>query len=210
MNPGGSPDRLHFNPRSPHGERLLPPPSSPARAIFQSTLPARGATTAGCVRGKQGLHFNPRSPHGERPAFGRPASTLEQSFQSTLPARGATPPVVWLQRNHDISIHAPRTGSDRVLRQGTHIEVISIHAPRTGSDEENLVARLRRTISIHAPRTGSDAHQRAHGLAQTISIHAPRTGSDSASTAGDGHTSHFNPRSPHGERRKSAAHGSSR
>ena len=34
--------------------------------LFQSTLPARGATVA-LLRGAHGgKHFNPRSPHGER------------------------------------------------------------------------------------------------------------------------------------------------
>ena len=78
-----------FNPRSPHGERLAGLYCSAAKAPFQSTLPARGATMALCTpirsclrfqstlpaRGATALgspenkrkrHFNPRSPHGER------------------------------------------------------------------------------------------------------------------------------------------------
>ena len=65
----------------------------------------------------------------------------EFKFQSTLPARGATwcnPPY---GRRIGISIHAPRTGSDRavpgdVQRAGG----ISIHAPRTGSDSTSTGA----------------------------------------------------------------------
>ena len=123
-----------FNPRSPHGERRYPWTSLTEAEIisihaprtgsdsaaqiytsfasrFQSTLPARGATTWGAKKyasqddfnprsphgerrqrrrndgGKQ--DFNPRSPHGERPpSSGTPASPWR--FQSTLPARGAT------------------------------------------------------------------------------------------------------------------------
>ena len=57
----------------------------------------------------------------------------------------------------DISIHAPRTGSDGyrcVVAKGCQI---SIHAPRTGSDEDytQVIADMEQ-ISIHAPRTGSD------------------------------------------------------
>ncbi len=33
---------------------------------------------------------------------------------------------------------------------------ISIHAPRTGSDRERLPVLVQAKISIHAPRTGSD------------------------------------------------------
>ncbi len=56
----------HFNPRSPHGERLLP---------TQRTLNL--------------CHFNPRSPHGERPVLSGRVALLDL-FQPTLPARGAT------------------------------------------------------------------------------------------------------------------------
>ena len=79
----------HFNPRSPHGERLyLPYPASFALA-FQSTLPARGATAFSPPFSFRAANFNPRSPHGER----REHYFITQSdgtFQSTLPARGAT------------------------------------------------------------------------------------------------------------------------
>ena len=57
----------HFNPRSPHGERLNGLNAAFNQCAFQSTLPARGATTA----------CDPADGHGSR-------------FQSTLPARGAT------------------------------------------------------------------------------------------------------------------------
>ena len=79
-----------FNPRSPHGERRCLYCKVPAKWLFQSTLPARGATIA-CSAFASSLlfqstlpargatmpvsspaslasHFNPRSPHGERPA----------------------------------------------------------------------------------------------------------------------------------------------
>ena len=104
-----------------------------------------------------------------------------------------------------ISIHAPRTGSDgRVCRSGWACPSISIHAPRTGSDartcgstrrhtsfQSTLPAReatvsmteciLSANISIHAPRTGSDVDDNANLCTPYgISIHAPRTGSDAS------------------------------
>ena len=57
---------IHFNPRSPHGERQGFKFRGIDDVIFQSTLPARGAT--------------------DFPAF----ADSQQLFQSTLPARGAT------------------------------------------------------------------------------------------------------------------------
>ena len=56
------------------------------------------------------------------------------TFQSTLPARGATEIAYIDLSKGDISIHAPRTGSDRVRGAHVHDRRISIHAPRTGSD----------------------------------------------------------------------------
>ena len=146
-------------------------------------------------------HFNPRSPHGER----RPSRQ-------------------WSLARPDISIHAPRTGSDDRPESGSVLPGISIHAPRTGSDGVNIFQVFEPGISIHAPRTGSDAHVGAGRPDCGISIHAPRTGSDWTSgrvsikrynisihaprTGSDRTTrqsqyiaAHFNPRSPHGERR---------
>ena len=79
----------YFNPRSPHGERQSPgrtPGGSHDR--FQSTLPARGATGVGAVRGgKRGISIHaPRTGSDSR--WNRQTGDV------------------------DISIHAPRTGSD--------------------------------------------------------------------------------------------------
>ena len=79
----------HFNPRSPHGERQRFGSLPSWRTLFQSTLPARGATT----HLTNFLHRN-------------------MIFQSTLPARGATRILLVGQDAELISIHAPRTGSD--------------------------------------------------------------------------------------------------
>ena len=79
-------------------------------------------------------NFNPRSPHGERRGCFVGMSLITQ-FQSTLPARGATVVRLALSQWLAISIHAPRTGSDRsAIRVNSLSSDISIHAPRTGSD----------------------------------------------------------------------------
>ena len=167
---------------------------------FQSTLPARGATSTFPRRRSSSRYFNPRSPHGER--------HLHQPEEKTLTA---------------ISIHAPRTGSDGEQYATTSYVDISIHAPRTGSDRAAFrffpvrrfqstlpargatpaswscisISRFQSTlpargatasaaatpraapISIHAPRTGSDPYVAiSKNNNYVISIHAPRTGSD--------------------------------
>ena len=57
--------------------------------VFQSTLPARGATHSSSFAFSISANFNPRSPHGERLDNG-----------------------LFGENDIAISIHAPRTGSD--------------------------------------------------------------------------------------------------
>ena len=78
---------------------------------------------------------------------------------------------------------------------------ISTHAPRTGSDIGGTAFRTNSIISTHAPRTGSDIINNCTFETIKISTHAPRTGSDHrpVRTVLEDLT-HFNPRSPHGER----------
>ena len=103
------------------------------RVRFQSTLPARGATSFCRAWPGLNLDFNPRSPHGERPSCVRIPMNSPR-FQSTLPARGATGALLGTTAGNPISIHAPRTGSDHARRKELGLTLISIHAPRTGSD----------------------------------------------------------------------------
>ena len=101
--------------------------------LFQSTLPVGGATFIGIevkCPGKISIHaprggsdfkpermfiygndFNPRSPWGERRRdFSLPIR--ERRFQSTLPVGGATAEMQERAAKLQISIHAPRGGSD--------------------------------------------------------------------------------------------------
>ena len=125
----------YFNPRSPHGERPRGTFAADFFIKFQSTLPARGATKSADCDGRGGRYFNPRSPHGERLP---PMQTcgISRIFQSTLPARGATfsasPRRIHSPYFNPRSPHGERHRG--CFRFGnTHID-ISIHAPRTGSD----------------------------------------------------------------------------
>ena len=69
---------------------------------------------------------------------------IPRSFQSTLPVRGATRMGYNAIRLLDISIHAPREGSDLFQRQRIVRRGISIHAPREGSDMLMRLSILRR------------------------------------------------------------------
>ena len=146
---------FNFNPRSPHGERQVDGVHVATKGLFQSTLPARGATFSLPSMACWMMYFNPRSPHGERQCASIRAGCC-RTFQSTLPARGATRGRHRGQPPLGISIHAPRTGSDLALDIDDDVDFISIHAPRTGSDLTYSTSPAIRKISIHAPRTGSD------------------------------------------------------
>ena len=167
---------------------------------FQSTLPARGATS-----GWVSLH-RPRSISIHAPRTG--SDTTESDHRIFL----------------HISIHAPRTGSDLTYKpnqdsvrdfnpRSPHGErrqddsgIIRIDAfqstlPARGATNNLLFHVVTIRISIHAPRTGSDEYYQgevsvraifqstlpARGATtiaistcgtNVISIHAPRTGSD--------------------------------
>ena len=80
--------------------------------------------------------------------------------------------------------------------------VISIHAPRTGSDEGGRRFIRGQGISIHAPRTGSDVvghAQKVFALAFQSTL--PARGATKVPLIVLTAHPHFNPRSPHGERR---------
>ena len=153
----------HFNPRSPHGERLVP-------LWFLTSV----------------TDFNPRSPHGERrQRFFRTPQRLE--FQPTLPARGATLSGGHRAGHVGISTHAPRTGSDiKTFSNQAGFPAISTHAPRTGSDKRGKYI----TIGVHRfqptlPARGATRKpRRPFAFPRHISTHAPRTGSDSNTTIG--------------------------
>ena len=169
---------------------------------FQSTLPARGATFLTALSVKPAFDFNPRSPHGERRA------------PKALPDAGA-----------GISIHAPRTGSDRVMWRLSHCH--SNFNPRSPHGERPLrrasSARSRSfqsTLPARGATGGGHPERGVRHLFQStlpargatflcyyfirrkgISIHAPRTGSDAERETAVATGVDFNPRSPHGERR---------
>ena len=128
-----------------------------ARYLFQSTLPARGATEWFIPMRITSGNFNPRSPHGERLNCFRHRPGID-TFQSTLPARGAT---FWrfahVANSDNISIHAPRTGSDVTVYNKWFCRFqFQSTLPARGATQHPMNPLCAETISIHAPRTGSD------------------------------------------------------
>ena len=101
---------------------------------FLSTLPARGATN-----------------------LLTPKTTPILLFLSTLPARGATPQARAGSDRKEISIHAPREGSDlRALADTVEQNQFLSTLPARGATVGSRVLVQSIVISIHAPREGSD------------------------------------------------------
>ena len=133
--PSEATDTMYFNPRPPRGGRRHSRMCGTVPIIFQSTPPARGATSARVtdyLHRKISIHapreggdyhsgaadahdidFNPRPPRGGRLARNSIRSSTSL-FQSTPPARGATRDGSTGSNLIAISIHAPREGGDFV------------------------------------------------------------------------------------------------
>ncbi len=148
-------------------------------SLFQSTLPARGATKWKYVY------------------------TYSEKISIHAPRTGSDGKEYREPASHNISIHAPRTGSD-VDGAGGAAEnpFISIHAPRTGSDGlRNVAGTVPHHFNPRSPHGERHQWVKCGVQPMRISIHAPRTGSDGSRKAFKSNREDFNPRSPHGERR---------
>ena len=190
---------------------------------FQSTLPAGGATPPGddpsglwhisihAPRGGSdcpeaahhgpGIYFNPRSPRGERRAKARMWG-FSATFQSTLPAGGATGSLRRRGRQRNISIHAPRGGSDpappiwggpalrfqSTLPAGgatsfsTKVKGVTFPfqstLPAGGATSICAWRAARESFQSTLPAGGATIPCPRDTDTQEISIHAPRGGSD--------------------------------
>ena len=131
---------LNFNPRSPHGERQEYEAFDAMYAVFQSTLPAGGATEGELISYDR-LTISIHAP--------RMGSDQWEDTKSAL--------------HFLISIHAPRMGSD--LKTSALAKSWSYFNPRSPHGERPyayVVDINAVEISIHAPRMGSDRSRQGH------------------------------------------------
>ena len=105
----------------------------------------------------------------------------------------------------DISIHAPRVGSDPSQISASYLVYgFQSTLPVWGATvAAGIVDGVKLKISIHAPRVGSDRVYALLFKTSEISIHAPRVGSDKSIQRKSLFQYYFNPRSPCGERLRS-------
>ena len=129
------------------------------RIRFQSTPPARGATADVLVRRGKALYFNPRPPRGGRPG-------LRQKRSPSAP----------------ISIHAPREGGDSFPPSAVFSPVaFQSTPPREGGDHRRVHPLALRILQSTPPREGGDALPLPIVDRLRTSIHAPPRGGRPAS-----------------------------
>ena len=189
----------NFNPRSPYGERQgVPAPEIHRRisihapltgsdssfrkcdhtaALFQSTLPLRGATYSG--------HF----------------VKVFLAFQSTLPLRGATGLVSSTSPPGPFQSTLPLRGATMAYEERVLPKIISIHAPLTGSDNgdrmERAILRHFNPRSPYGERPASRCPSLGHRQFQST---LPLRGATGSKRSPYTFLIYFNPRSPYGER----------
>ena len=177
--------------------------------IFQSTLPARGATHflfpplvmvsisihaprtgSDYVGGQYYItygNFNPRSPHGERRGNRRHHQAWGGNFNPRSPHGERLPALSSSGSTPNFNPRSPHGERHEILVCCATAVSISIHAPRTGSDapfrEANELDVL--TFQSTLPARGATPDRPREGCAKAISIHAPRTGSDALENSSD-------------------------
>ena len=194
--------RQHFNPRSPRGERRRTSSLSAPVIVFQSTLPAWGATSQHASFYETCLI----SIHAPRVGSDPRAENLvpRAVFQSTLPAWGATMDVRFNRLDRIFQSTLPAWGATNRYKAVYRDFMISIHAPRVGSDHYHRRGRADREISIHAPRVGSDSGaSRMSPVSFVFQSTLPAWGATRSRIRALA-SSNFNPRSPRGERRSTS------
>ena len=194
---------------STHAPRTGSDPNvhSPQRIgnAFQPTLPARGATRMRVSMPRHSMRFQPTLP-ARGATRNAPPRSKPTVFQPTLPARGATPsgsrePA---GRKH-FNPRSPHGERRRKKPSSAPPPQFQPTLPARGATSDIALALMAvQAFQPTLPARGATARQVHHHRCASISTHAPRTGSDIATFVSGSIATNFNPRSPHGERRRPA------
>ena len=171
---------IYFNTRSPHGERQAQ--HRPVRTVLEISThaPRTGSDPGVCIPPVIFWNFYPRSPHGERRSRLRLAARAARHFNPRSP-HGERLRLLFAVAGRDISTHAPRTGSDW--------SSLPCVAQSQSKFQPTLPAR---------GATPEAAYSRRADCSFQPTL--PARGATKKSTPVIRQLSHFNPRSPHGER----------
>ena len=215
------PQNLHFNPLSPHGERLrlvFVAGHSFHISIHSPRMGRDDRRESRCLCQVISIH-SPRMGRdlwvrNERdrralfqstlPAWGETCHGCSGSgrrrFQSTLPAWGETHAVPVYHDGLLISIHSPRMGRDPFGRVYSALSAISIHSPRMGRDLLGVYTPHSRQFQSTLPAWGETAETPVHTPKAEFQSTLPAWGETSHPFQPNITNLHFNPLSPHGER----------
>ena len=168
--------------------------------LFQSTLPARGAT----YRMKRFCLLFAISIHAPRTGSDITvtiAVEIHEVFQSTLPARGATTPQEVTLTSKTFQSTLPARGATADKRCNQLRKRFQSTLPARGATVSAVYNFLYEKFQSTLPARGATIPTEEMTDPDGISIHAPRTGSDAHGGKPASARRDFNPRSPHGERR---------
>ena len=194
---------MDFNPRSPHGERRL----------------------AGVKICRGSADFNPRSPHGERRADNRRREegkeisihaprtgsdkgggkliVIDGGFQSTLPARGATQACQrGIMRLVKFQSTLPARGATDVSELTGGSLTFQSTLPARGATDALTGNIIRERFQSTLPARGATKGYIFSGWQGKFQSTLPARGATSPIASQMLLKLDFNPRSPHGERRK--------
>ena len=168
---------------------------------FQSTLPARGATEHHLPAQQLPIDFNPRSPHGERHLACMDGADA-MIFQSTLPARGATykSPLARCQEVFQSTLPARgATGQNTI--SGILTELFQSTLPARGATATDLRTKFVAQFQSTLPARGATRPRVPESPHRNFNPRSPHGERRRQRPKKKIKKSYFNPRSPHGERR---------
>ena len=197
---------IHFNPRSPDGERLRLKSPSQHYAEFQSTLPGWGATF-NVVLGVHSAHISIHAPRMGSDLFALSSCGLFHVFQSTLPGWGATG-ARGLGKTYGMNFNPRSPDGERRYRL-RYVRHAPYFNPRSPDGERPLLLPSRRAISsFQSTLPGWGATDAAHAFPPSTGYFNPRSpdGERPYGYPPELIPKNFNPRSPDGERPNSCGH----
>ena len=140
------------------GSDPVPRPPTIQIKVFQSTLPARGATRCPRVADFPVI-ISIHAPREGSDGILYICVSVTPPFQSTLPARGATLAYHYCRCKQNISIHAPREGSDQYLDNSVHFHInFNPRSPRGERPKNYLPVRQPATFQSTLPARGATAN----------------------------------------------------
>ena len=170
------------------------------RAKFQSTRPARGATTK-LLQAQTGNVVSIHAPRTGRDSWSVPWVAFTIMFQSTRPARGATMVTRMRQIGWWFQSTRPARGATSLLSiLQMIVKRFNPRAPHGARREAEGAAEDETWFQSTRPARGATARGCELMTRSPVSIHAPRTGRDRRLDKLARDNNSFNPRAPHGAR----------